>query len=107
MEVTAIGFPTTIASTFSSIDLADIPFYNLPVTEQTKLEQEATIWELVQKTDMNLVVLARYMQILSDGFSAKFAGRCINIHHDNAVSYRPSPRVLESGTEIAAGCPSS
>ncbi|WMY11014.1 formyltetrahydrofolate deformylase [Paraburkholderia phenoliruptrix] len=65
----------------TSIDLAGLPFYHFPVTQQTKMEQEARIWDLVQESKTDLVVLARYMQILSDDFSNKLAGRCINIHH--------------------------
>jgi len=67
--------------TYAHLDLADIPFHYLPVTRQTKLEQEADVWRVVQQTGADLVVLARYMQILSDGLAAKLAGRCINIHH--------------------------
>ena len=66
---------------FSHVDFGDIPFYHLPVTRETKMEQEAAIWQLVQNTKSEVVVLARYMQILSDGMSAKLHGRCINIHH--------------------------
>ncbi len=67
--------------TYAHLDLDGIPFHHLPVTKQTKMEQEAQLWELVRTTQTDLVVLARYMQILSDGLSAKLAGRCINIHH--------------------------
>jgi formyltetrahydrofolate deformylase len=63
------------------LDFTGIPFHYLPVTRETKMEQEAQIWALVQETGAELVVLARYMQILSDGLAAKLAGRCINIHH--------------------------
>jgi formyltetrahydrofolate deformylase len=58
-----------------------LPFHHLPVTTETKLEQEAALWSLIQDTKTELVVLARYMQVLSDGLSAKLEGRCINIHH--------------------------
>jgi formyltetrahydrofolate deformylase len=67
--------------TFAHIDFGDIPFHYLPVTKQTKLEQETKIWELARDSKCDLVVLARYMQILSDGLAAKLQGRCINIHH--------------------------
>ncbi len=67
--------------TYRHLDFAGAPFYYLPVTRETKMEQEAEIWALVQKTGAELVVLARYMQILSDGLAAKLSGRCINIHH--------------------------
>lgn len=78
MEVTAI-VSNHGREYLASTDLAELPFYHFPITRQTKMEQEARIWELVQETNTDLVVLARYMQILSDGFSAKLSGRCINI----------------------------
>jgi formyltetrahydrofolate deformylase len=67
--------------TYEHIDFAHIPFHYLPVTRQTKLEQETQIWEVVRSSGCDLVVLARYMQILSDSLAAKLQGRCINIHH--------------------------
>lgn len=67
--------------TYSHLDFDGIPFHHLPVTKATKMEQEAQVWDVIQKTNADLVVLARYMQILSDGFAAKLSGRCINIHH--------------------------
>jgi formyltetrahydrofolate deformylase len=67
--------------TYRHLDLGDIPFHYLPVTRDTKLEQENALWALIRETEADLVVLARYMQILSDGLAAKLAGRCINIHH--------------------------
>jgi formyltetrahydrofolate deformylase len=51
------------------------------VTKDTRREQEEAVWKLVQDSKTDLVVLARYMQILSDDMSAKLSGRCINIHH--------------------------
>ncbi|MBB4197829.1 formyltetrahydrofolate deformylase [Rhodoblastus sphagnicola] len=67
--------------TFPHLDFDGIPFHYLPVTRETKMEQEAQIWALVQQSHADLLVLARYMQILSDGLAAKLVGRCINIHH--------------------------
>jgi formyltetrahydrofolate deformylase len=58
-----------------------IPFHHFPVTPQTKSAQEQRIKEVVQATGAELVVLARYMQILSDDMARFLAGRCINIHH--------------------------
>lgn len=69
------------AATFPHTDLQGIPFRHLPVTAETKRDQEATLWTLIQETGTELVILARYMQVLSDDLSAKLAGRCINIHH--------------------------
>jgi formyltetrahydrofolate deformylase len=67
--------------TYAHLDFGDIPFHHLPITKETKVEQEALIWKVVQDTQSETVILARYMQILSDDLSAKLAGRCINIHH--------------------------
>jgi len=59
----------------------DIPFHHLPITKDTKPQQEAQIRAIAEETGAELVVLARYMQILSDEMSAFLSGRCINIHH--------------------------
>ena len=67
--------------TYAHHDFDGVPFHHLPVTKETKMEQEAQIWELIRSSKTDVVVLARYMQILSDGLSAKLMGRCINIHH--------------------------
>jgi formyltetrahydrofolate deformylase len=67
--------------TYAHIEFGDIPFHHLPITKQTKMEQEAQAWEIIKSAKADLVILARYMQILSDGFTAKLQGRCVNIHH--------------------------
>lgn len=69
------------AETYEHIDLSGLHFHHMPVTKETKFEQEADLWKLIQETKTDIVVLARYMQVLSDGLSAKLQGRCINIHH--------------------------
>ena len=61
--------------------IGDIPYHHFPVDTASKTEQEAQIKALVQETDAELVILARYMQILSDDLAAFLSGRCINIHH--------------------------
>lgn len=65
----------------SLVEWHDIPFHHLPVTRDTKAEQEAALMRLVDDLGADVVVLARYMQILSAEASAALAGRCINIHH--------------------------
>ncbi|KGT72980.1 formyltetrahydrofolate deformylase [Bradyrhizobium japonicum] len=102
MEVTAIVCNHSREHLVSS-DIGDLPFYHLPITKQTKMEQEARIWELVQETNTELVVLARYMQILSDGFSAKLSGRCINIHHSFLPGFKgakPYHQAHERGVKL-------
>ena len=66
---------------FEHLDFAGVPFHHLPVSQDTKAAQEAQVRAIASETDAELVVLARYMQILSDEQAAHFAGRCINIHH--------------------------
>jgi formyltetrahydrofolate deformylase len=61
--------------------IGDTPFHHLPITRETKPEQEAAIKQVVRESGAELVVLARYMQILSDDLAAFLSGRCINIHH--------------------------
>ncbi len=78
--------PTAIVSNhgaehYAGLDFGGLPFHHLPITKETKMEQEAQIWALVKETGSELVVLARYMQVLSDALTAKLVGRCINIHH--------------------------
>jgi formyltetrahydrofolate deformylase len=100
--------PTAIISnhpreTYSSLDLGEIPFHYLPVTRETRREQETAIWSLVGQTKTDLVVLARYMQILSDEMSAKLSGRCINIHHSFLPGFkgaRPYHQAHERGVKL-------
>jgi formyltetrahydrofolate deformylase len=80
MELTGI-ISNHPRETYQHLDFTGVPFHYLPVTKQTKLEQEAEVWRVIRETGAELVVLARYMQVLSDGLAAKLAGRCINIHH--------------------------
>jgi formyltetrahydrofolate deformylase len=61
--------------------IGDIPFHHLPVTPDTRPQQEAAVREVIDASGAELVVLARYMQILSDEMAEWLAGRCINIHH--------------------------
>lgn len=67
--------------TYPEPEFNGIPFHHFPITKETKPEQEARIWALVQEERVDLVVLARYMQVLSDDLSARLSHRCINIHH--------------------------
>ena len=80
MEIVAIAGNHPLESL--NIDgVGNIPYHHLPVTRENKSEQEAQLRGLIERTGAELVVLARYMQILSDDFARFLAGRCINIHH--------------------------
>ena len=79
-----------------------IPFFHVPVTPGTKAEAEGRLLELVVAFDVELVVLARYMQVLSDELSAKLTGRTINIHHSFLPSFKgakPYHQAYERGVK--------
>ncbi|MGU3493113.1 formyltetrahydrofolate deformylase [Xanthobacteraceae bacterium A53D] len=80
MEITGIISNHPIEN-YAHLDFDGIPFHHLPVTKDSKMEQEAQVWRIFQETGSEVAVLARYMQVLSDGLSAKLSGKCINIHH--------------------------
>ena len=65
-----------------------IPFFHVPVTPETKPEAEARLLDLVDRFEIELVVLARYMQILSDDLTKELTGRAINIHHSFLPSFK-------------------
>jgi formyltetrahydrofolate deformylase len=65
-----------------------VPFHYLPVTPDTKAQQEQRLWELIEQEQIDLVVLARYMQILSPELCSRLAGRAINIHHSFLPSFK-------------------
>jgi formyltetrahydrofolate deformylase len=100
--------PTAIVAnhpreTYNRFDFGDVPFHYLPVTRDTKQAQEARILELVAETKTDLVVLARYMQVLSDDLSAKLSGRCINIHHSFLPGFKgakPYHQAHERGVKL-------
>ncbi|MFE7787982.1 formyltetrahydrofolate deformylase [Streptomyces sp. NPDC057460] len=66
----------------------DIPFRHIPVTRENKQEAEAQLLELVRAENVELVVLARYMQVLSDDLCKQLSGRIINIHHSFLPSFK-------------------
>jgi formyltetrahydrofolate deformylase len=90
-------------------DLADMakqfgkPFYHLPITKETKPQQEAQIKALLEEHNIDLVVMARYMQILSEQFVEEYAGRVINIHHGFLPAFqgaKPYHQAYDRGVKI-------
>ncbi len=90
-------------------DLADlaasygVPFHHVPVTADTKPEAEAALRGLVAEHDVDLVVLARYMQVLSDDLTRELAGRVINIHHSFLPSFKgakPYHQAFDRGVKL-------
>ncbi len=81
----------------------DLPFHHVPVSKETKPAAEAALFELVTETRADLIVLARYMQILSPRACKRLAGRCINIHHSFLPSFkgaRPYHQAHERGVKM-------
>jgi formyltetrahydrofolate deformylase len=69
-------------------DFYGVPFTHIPVTKETKPAAEAELLDIVREQRVDLVVLARYMQILSDGLCRELGGRAINIHHSMLPSFK-------------------
>ena len=80
-----------------------IPYYYLPVTKETKVKQELQIRQLLKQFDIDLVVLARYMQILSEEFVEEWEGKVINIHHAFLPAFQganPYQKAYERGVKM-------
>jgi formyltetrahydrofolate deformylase len=80
-----------------------LPYHHLPIEGGTKLRQEAALKDLIERTGSELIVLARYMQVLSDEFCAAHPGRIINIHHSFLPAFKgakPYTQAFERGVKI-------
>lgn len=101
-----VEIPAIVSNHMDLKPLADfygIPFHYIPVTADTKAEAEAALLALVAELDVELVVLARYMQVLSDDLCTALAGRAINIHHSFLPSFkgaRPYHQAHARGVKI-------
>lgn len=81
----------------------DIPFHHIRVTKDNKPDAEARLMAVVEDSGVELVVLARYMQVLSDAFCQRMAGRIINIHHSFLPSFKganPYKQAYERGVKL-------
>ena len=102
MEVSAV-ISNHPRETYGLQDFNGAPFHHLPITQATKPQQEARILELVRETRSDVVVLARYMQILSTEMSAALRGRCINIHHSFLPGFKgakPYHQAFDRGVKL-------
>jgi formyltetrahydrofolate deformylase len=101
-----IDVPAIVGNHTDLAPLADfygVPFHHVPVTADTKPEAEARLLALVEELDVELVVLARYMQVLSDDLCRRLAGRMINIHHSFLPSFkgaRPYAQAHDRGVKL-------
>jgi formyltetrahydrofolate deformylase len=88
---------------YTHLDFHGLPFHYFPVDRDNKVEQEAKVWERIQREQTDLVVLARYMQVLSDGMVERLSGRCINIHHSFLPGFKgakPYHQAHERGVKL-------
>tara|TARA_B110000196_G_C21126730_1_gene656219 strand:- start:72 stop:941 length:870 start_codon:yes stop_codon:yes gene_type:complete len=84
-------------------EMFKVPFYYLPVTKETKTVQEAKVIELLDANKVDLVVMARYMQILSSDFINHYPERIINIHHSFLPAFQganPYKKAYERGVKL-------
>ena len=108
---TATGFlPMTVTSIVSNhttwqrrAEHEGIPFHHMPITPENKAEQEARLLAMVEEQQVDLVILARYMQVLTDETCRKLEGRVINIHHSSLPAFKgamPYHRAYERGVKM-------
>jgi formyltetrahydrofolate deformylase len=101
-----IVVPAIVSNHPDAGDLAasyGVPFHHVPVTPDTKAQAEARLMELVEELGIHLVVLARYMQVLSDGLCGELSGRAINIHHSFLPSFKgakPYHQAFDRGVKL-------
>ena len=103
MPVDFVGVVSNHEDLRGLVEWHQIPFHYLPVTADTRPGQEAALLELFSSYQGDLLVLARYMQILSNDTCRALAGRCINIHHSFLPSFkgaRPYTQAYERGVKI-------
>jgi formyltetrahydrofolate deformylase len=104
LPMDVVGIVSNHPKAALNLDLmGDIPYHFLPVSAATKPQQEERIKEIFTQTGAELVILARYMQILSDDFSAFLSGRCINIHHSFLPGFKgakPYHQAFERGVKM-------
>jgi formyltetrahydrofolate deformylase len=103
LPVDVVGVVSNHPDLRSLVEWHQIPFHHLPVTAETRQQQEAQILELLSRFQVDLLVLARYMQILSNDMCRAVSGRCINIHHSFLPSFkgaRPYHQAYARGVKI-------
>jgi len=101
MEVTSVVSNHTTWQ--RRVEHEGIPFHHLPITPANKEEQEAKLLAMIEEQRVDLIILARYMQVLSDATCRKLEGRVINIHHSSLPAFKgamPYHRAWERGVKL-------
>lgn len=103
LPVEIVGVVSNHETMRSLVEWYELPYYYLPVTPDTKTQQEAQILNYIQSLDVDLLVLARYMQILSNDLCLQLEGRAINIHHSFLPGFKgakPYHQAFERGVKL-------
>src|SRR5512143_1075114 len=103
LQVDVVGVVSNHLDCESLTKSYGVPFHHIPVTPDTKAAAEAQMLSLVDTLDVDLVVLARYMQVLSDEACRRISGKAINIHHSFLPSFkgaRPYHQAFDRGVKL-------
>lgn len=103
LPIDVTGVVSNHADCRSLVEWYGIPYHHFPVSRETRHEQEQQILDLMRAERVDLLVLARYMQILSDGMCRQLAGRAINIHHSFLPGFKgakPYHQAYERGVKV-------
>ncbi len=103
LPVDIVGVVSNHTTMQSLVEWYGLPYHYLPITPETKPEQEQKILEVMQNTQADLLVLARYMQILSNNLCSQLEGRAINIHHSFLPGFKgakPYHQAYERGVKL-------
>ena len=101
-----MAIPAIVSNHMDLASLAEwhrIPFFHVPITAETKPQAEQRLLDIIEDTKADLIVLARYMQILSDDLCQRLEGRAINIHHSFLPGFkgaRPYHKAHEHGVKL-------
>lgn len=103
LPIDIVGVVSNHEDMRSLVEWHELPYHHLPIASDTKAAQEQAFRDVIETSGAELVVLARYMQILSVGFSTYLSGRCINIHHSFLPSFKgakPYHQAYDRGVKI-------
>jgi len=103
LNVDVVGIVSNHNDLRALADWYKVPYYHFPITKETKPDQEAQILKCMETNDVELLVLARYMQILSDNLCEQLIGKAINIHHSFLPGFKgakPYHQAFERGVKL-------
>lgn len=103
LQVEVVAIVSNHEDSRRTAEIEGIPYHVFNITKDNKAEQEKVLLDLVRETEADLVVLARYMQVLSDNLSTRLFGKVINIHHSFLPSFKgakPYHQAFERGVKL-------